>query len=115
MRSSACIYAQQRVVKLLTLILIVIGTIFPVALDAQPELPRISVAERSDGLGYVVRYHFTTAPDSFKIFQPRADLIQVAIYKNGVSIHDVLKPEPGTALLAFDFHTFSNAFGTAME
>ena len=44
MRSSACIYAQQRVVKLLTLILIVIGTIFPVALDAQPELPRISVA-----------------------------------------------------------------------
>lgn len=115
MRSSACIYAQQRVVKLLTLILIVIGTIFPVALDAQPELPRISVAERSDGLGYVVRYHFTTAPDSFKIFQPRADLIQVAIYKNDVSIHDVLKPEPGTALLAFDLHSFPNGFGTDMK
>ena len=114
-RSSTYTYVLQRVVKQLTLVLILFGTLFPLILNAQNELPRISVAERSDGLGYVVRYHFTTAPDSFKIFQPRADLIQVAIYKDGVSINEVMKPDPGTALLAFDLHDFPNGFGTDIK
>lgn len=49
-------------------------------LIAQDALPRISQATRSDGLGYVVRFHFVQAPDSFKVFQPAADHIQIAIY-----------------------------------
>ena len=94
------------------MVLILLGLLFPINLLAQSELPRISVAERSDGLGYVVRYHFVSAPDSFKVFQPRADLIQVAIYKNGVSVNDVSIPDPSSALLGFELQSFPNGFGT---
>ncbi len=49
------------------------------------KLERISTATRSDGLGYVLRFHFTAAPDSFKVVQSSAELVQVAFYKNGVT------------------------------
>ena len=114
-RSSMHTSVQHYVKKLLILVLILIGSLLPEILNAQNDLPRISVAQRSDGLGYVVRYHFTSAPDSFKIFQPRADLIQLAIYKDGVTINNVTKPDPGSALLGFDLHNFPGGFGTDIK
>jgi len=53
------------------------------------ELNRISTATRGDGLGYVIRFHFSAAPDSFKLLQPSGELIQVAVYKNGLKHDDV--------------------------
>lgn len=79
---------------------------------AQQVLPRVSVATRSDGLGYVIRYHFTSAPDSFKVFQPKANLIQLAIYKNGVEIDQINKPDPGDVIQRFAFENFGMGFGT---
>lgn len=51
---------------------------------AQPHLERISKAERSDGLGYVVRYHFSTPIDSFTVIQPAPDLIQMELFAEGI-------------------------------
>ncbi|MFV1884392.1 MAG: N-acetylmuramoyl-L-alanine amidase family protein [Balneola sp.] len=51
---------------------------------AQPHLERISKAERSDGLGYVVRYHFSTPIDSFTVIQPAPDLIQMELFADGI-------------------------------
>jgi N-acetylmuramoyl-L-alanine amidase len=79
---------------------------------AQEVLPRISVATRSDGLGYVIRYHFTAAPDSFKVFQPSADLIQLAIYKNGVDVNRISVPAGGDVIRSFSFQDFGLGFGT---
>lgn len=62
--------------------------------QAQPStLPNISVATRSDGLGFVVRLHLATPADSFKLIQPSADLIQVAVYKNGINVASVRLPQ----------------------
>src|SRR5690625_5882853 len=44
------------------------------------QLDRISVAQRSDGGGLVLRYHLTSEPDSYTLHRPRADLIQMNLY-----------------------------------
>jgi N-acetylmuramoyl-L-alanine amidase len=80
--------------------------------QAQSVLPRISVAERSDGLGYVIRYHFTTAPDSFKVFQPSANLVQIAIYKSGVDVARVSLPSGGAGILGMNLTEIPGGFGT---
>jgi len=49
-------------------------------LFAQSELSRISLAERSDGAGFVLRYHLTEAPDSFHVARPSVNLVQINIY-----------------------------------
>jgi len=59
------------------------------SLFAQPELNRVSIAERSDGAGYVLRYHLTAAPDSFTVLRPSANLVQVNIYGSGLSSDEI--------------------------
>src|SRR5690625_7646359 len=44
------------------------------------QLDRISVAQRADGGGGVLRYHLTSEPDSYTLHRPRADLIQMNRY-----------------------------------
>ncbi|MDX1639289.1 MAG: hypothetical protein R3281_15090, partial [Balneolaceae bacterium] len=52
-------------------------------------LNRISTAERSDGKGYVVRFHLEQKVDSFKVIQSRTDLIQMTIYENQIASNSV--------------------------
>jgi N-acetylmuramoyl-L-alanine amidase len=52
----------------------------PAHLSAQNTLERISAVERSDGKGFVIRYHLSELADSFKVAQPAADLIQMKLY-----------------------------------
>ncbi len=56
---------------------------------ASDPLDRVSTVERSDGLGYVVRFHMSSRPDSFFIWQPNPKLIQLALYKDGVSAGNI--------------------------
>ena len=65
---------------------------------AQNVLPRISVAQRGDGLGYVMRMHFMAAPDSFKVLQPSADLIQLVLYKDGIVTSSIQLPPQGDVI-----------------
>lgn len=51
---------------------------------ARDVLEQVSTVERSDGLGYVVRFHLTSQPDSFYIWQPNPKLIQLALYKEDI-------------------------------
>lgn len=43
-------------------------------------LHRISTSERSDGKGHVIRFHLEQEADSFTVFQPEAELVQMAVY-----------------------------------
>lgn len=52
--------------------------------NAQVRLERISKAERSDGLGYVVRYHLSASVDSFTVIQPAPDLIQMELFSSEI-------------------------------
>ncbi len=64
--------------------LIFVFTLFSPALPAQTQLERISKAERSDGLGYVVRYHLSQPVDSFTVIQPAPDLIQMELFHDNI-------------------------------
>jgi len=68
------------------------GVVSTIQAQTSP-LPNISVATRSDGLGFVVRLHLASPADSFKLIQPSADLIQVAVYKNGIVANSVRLPQ----------------------
>ncbi len=49
-------------------------------INGQAQLERISIAERADELGFVVRFHLTEMADSFRVARPEANLIQIALY-----------------------------------
>jgi len=56
---------------------------------AQSEITRISIAERADGAGYVLRYHLTEAPDSFRVARPSVNLVQLNIYGSRLMADDI--------------------------
>ncbi len=66
--------------------------ILPLAVQAQTSLDRISKAERSDGLGYVVRYHFSQPIDSFTVIQPAPDLIQMELFASNIDTSGIQMP-----------------------
>ncbi len=79
---------------------------------AQPStLPNISVATRSDGLGFVVRLHLASPADSFKLIQPSADLIQVAVYKNGIVANSVRMPQSRAPFTGMKMHGIPRGVG----
>lgn len=58
-------------------------------LFAQSELTRVSIDERSDGAGYVLRNHLTEAPDSIRVARPSPSLFQVNIYGSKLSAGEI--------------------------
>lgn len=52
-------------------------------------LKRISIANRGNKRGYVVRFAMTSPADSFIVMQPSANLIQLAIFKSGIDYKHV--------------------------
>ena len=71
------------------LICIVVLPLTHQSAEASSPLDRVSTVERSDGLGYVVRFHMTSRPDSFFIWQPNPKLIQLALYKDGIQTDEI--------------------------
>lgn len=59
---------------------------------AQVHLSRVSNTARSDGLGYVVRFHFDAAVDSFTVIQPAPDLIQMVLYGDDIDTTGLILP-----------------------
>jgi len=81
-------------------------------LSAQANLERISITERSDGKGFVVRYHLTEPADSFKIAQPAPDLVQLMIYSPGLESSGFITPDKVEAIQNFEYHNNRSGFGT---
>lgn len=82
------------------------------SVHAQNELSRVSVTERSDGKGYVIRYHLQEEADSFRVAQPASDLVQFMIYSDGLSATGFQQPELVESLSDIDFHKNEYGFGT---
>jgi N-acetylmuramoyl-L-alanine amidase len=80
------------------------------AAAAQP-LDRVTTSERSDGLGYVVRFHMTSQPDSFFIWQPNPKLIQLALYKKGVTSDNVRTSNSNNAFESFFYQNIEGGIG----
>lgn len=65
-------------------LLVLIGSFIgglPLTLKAQENiLKEVSTAVRSDGKGHVVRFQMSEPVDSFEVYQPSVDLIQMTLY-----------------------------------
>ena len=80
-----------RVKRLVAVVLILPLSIFtPVNLFAQTQLERISIAERSDSLGFVVRFHLTESVDSFAVAHIEQTKMQFALFDDKLIISDSL-------------------------
>lgn len=82
-------------------------------LYAQKDLTRVSAVERSDGKGYVVRFHLSEAVDSSQVIQPSAEMLQVLLYSSEL---DTLNfSYPPTSSVFKDFNLFDVPQGIAMN
>lgn len=79
--------------------------------QAQVQLERISITERSDGRGYVVRNHFSVSPDSFRVSQPEANRIQVLIFAEGLDMENFQQPELFPGLSEVQYYISEYFFG----
>ena len=61
--------------------------------SAQINLERVSIAERADGLGYVIRHHFDVPPDSFQVSQPDLYTLQVRFYGDSIQMNNARLPD----------------------
>lgn len=57
---------------------------------AQQQLSRISIAERADGAGFVMRFHLTEMADSFSIAHPETNLVQLNLFGNGFAASEMV-------------------------
>ena len=88
------------VIKKITLLVILAVSVLvsrPETVISQSVLERISVTERADGLGFVVRYHLTQPINSFDVAQTDDHRIQVILHSADLDVSEYLKPD--TAIL----------------
>ncbi len=78
---------------------------------AQVQFERISKAERSDGLGYVVRYHFDAPLDSFTVLQPAPDLIQMQLYSTSIDTSGIRLPNQGGKIQEVRLYELEDSYG----
>lgn len=98
------------------LILLILSWLFLLAfhqpLQAQENiLNEVSVAERSDGKGHVLRYHLSEAVDSFKVYQPNVDLIQMSLYDSGIDTSNIRLPQKLSVFDEISFYDIPNGIG----
>ena len=60
--------------------------------SAQNQLERVSLSERNDGFGYVIRFHLSEPVDSFEISQPQMSLFQVLLFDE-INSRNALLPQ----------------------
>lgn len=80
-------------------------------LFAQNVLDRVSNTGRSDGLGYVVRYHLSAPVDSFEIIQPANDLIQMVLYDQDLDTTGLQLPERSEKLKEVRLYELDYGYG----
>lgn len=77
----------------------------------QNTLQRVSVSERSDNKGQVVRFHLQQPADSFTVFQPNTDLIQLSVYGEGLDTTGVVVPRESATFDEISFYKIPGGLG----
>lgn len=69
------------------------------------------MSERSDGKGYVTRFHLIQPVDSFDVYQPNIDLVQMTLYGNQLDTTNVTLPNTSAAFDEISFYDIPNGIG----
>ena len=91
--------------------LLILFLISTSAVLAQTQLYRVSNTARSDGLGYVVRFHQTAPVDSFDVLQPAPDLIQMVLYDEEIDTTGLQLPEQSEKLKEVRLYKLEYGYG----
>lgn len=78
---------------------------------AQSQLNRISLTERGDGNGYVIRYHLTRMVDSFDVAQPELNRIQMQLFSSTLDSAAVDMPEVNSEVVSIELVTIDGGLG----
>lgn len=90
-------------------LLLLLFSAAPVA--AQSELHRISAVERSDGKGFVIRYHLSELIDSSRVIQPSTDLIQMKLFSENLDTLNLRFPPESETFPGIDVHKVEDGIG----
>ncbi|WP_440999125.1 N-acetylmuramoyl-L-alanine amidase family protein [Fodinibius sp. SL11] len=74
-------------------------------------LQMVTTAERSDGKGQVIRFHLSQPVDSFEVYQPDADLIQMTLYQDNIDTTDITLPNISSAFDEISFYDIPAGIG----
>ncbi len=82
-----------------------------VPLHAQVELQRISTTERADGLGFVVRYHLTQLPDSFRVSQPDENRVEMVLFSMDLNTEQMIPVQFPSQIENIDLYNLLSGIG----
>lgn len=103
---------MERIRFLTIALLLSLATLFnPDQTLEQTALDRISLTERSDGKGYVLRFHLAEAADSFKVSHPAPDLVQMMIYSDELNPINFTEPDNDKVIKNITYHNNQAGFG----
>lgn len=74
-------------------------------------LKKLTTSERSDGKGEVIRFHLEESVDSFEVYQPDLDLIQMTLYQENIDTANIELPEISSAFDEISFYDIPNGIG----
>lgn len=77
----------------------------------QNSLNRVSATDRSDGKGKVIRFHLAETVDSFQVYQPASDLIQLSLYSEQLDTTDVTVPKNSDTFDEISFYKIPRGLG----
>ncbi|MDZ7717920.1 MAG: outer membrane beta-barrel protein [Balneolaceae bacterium] len=81
------------------------------SVTAQSQLERISITERGDGNGYVLRYHLSEMVDSFDLIHPNINRVQMQLFSSGLNTEDVQMPDLNEEIVSVDLTQLENGIG----
>lgn len=101
---------------IVALLMCLSGFIFATETQArQNVLERVSIADRSDGLGHVIRFHLTAPADSFLIWQTDDGLVQLAIYQRNIKEDNIPAPFRRSPIETVSFTQLPSGLGIDIQ
>ncbi|HKK44055.1 MAG TPA: N-acetylmuramoyl-L-alanine amidase [Balneolaceae bacterium] len=74
-------------------------------------LKRVTASKRSDGKGQVIRFQMSQPVDSFRVYQPDVDLVQMTLYGKNVDTTGVWVPDSSSAFDEISFYEVPGGIG----
>ncbi|MCG2587038.1 outer membrane beta-barrel protein [Rhodohalobacter sulfatireducens] len=81
------------------------------SIAAQSQLERISITERGDGNGYVLRYHLTEMVDSYDLIQPEINRVQMQLFSPGLNAAEAEMPEMNEEIIGLELIQLNGGIG----
>lgn len=97
--------------KRLFLLAFIGGFLGVCSLSAQQQLDRISITERGDGNGYVIRYHLTEMVDSYNLIQPEINRVQMELFSPDMDISGIEMPVLNDEITTLDITAVDGGLG----